>query len=62
LEGLVIGEAVVDIEQTDISLVKLRDGIAFENTTFETDDVDPINIRQIETNPRIGDVISMNNP
>jgi hypothetical protein len=62
--GVVIGTAVLDLDETDITLVKLNDDITFENVTFETEIQDATQITSIKDHRDYlrGDPIWMNNP
>lgn len=63
-KGVVIGTAVQDLDETDITLVKLKSDITFENITFETELQDATQITSIKDFKylRIADNIWMNNP
>ena len=59
MKGVVIGTAAQDLDETGITLVKLKDDITLENGTFETElqDATPITSIKGSTCLRIADNI-----
>lgn len=64
LNGLIVGHVVRRLADTDIALVKLRDGINFENHTFQSaDEPDGVLLKGIRDpfELRLFDILSMEN-